>query len=76
NSWVKFVSMPVMLNGVSYIPPAAGINHSAWFTVGFVFQYLIQKWNFAWCSKFNYVTSAALDSGMWLLALLDLFLLT
>lgn len=63
NSWVRFVSTPVVLNGVSYIPPAAGINYSAWFAVGFVFQYLIRKWNFAWWSKFNYVTSAALDSG-------------
>lgn len=66
NSWVRFVSTPVVLNGVSYIPPAAGINYSAWFAVGFVFQYLIRKRNFAWWSKFNYVTSAALDSGMWL----------
>lgn len=63
NSWVRFVSTPVVLNGVSYIPPAAGINYSAWFAVGFVFQYLIRKRNFAWWSKFNYVTSAALDSG-------------
>ncbi|EIW80549.1 oligopeptide transporter [Coniophora puteana RWD-64-598 SS2] len=63
NSWVKFVSTPVILNGTSYIPPAAGINYSAWFAVGFVFQYLIRKRNFAWWSKFNYITSAALDSG-------------
>jgi len=63
NSWVKFVSTPVILNGVSYIPPAAGINYSAWFATGFVFQYLVRKRNFAWWSKFNYVTSAALDSG-------------
>lgn len=63
NSWVKFVSTPVILNGVSYIPPAGGINYSAWFATGFVFQYLVRKRNFAWWSKFNYVTSAALDSG-------------
>jgi OPT family small oligopeptide transporter len=63
NSWVKFVNTPVVLNGVSYIPPAGGINYSAWFATGFVFQYLVRKRNFAWWSKFNYVTSAALDSG-------------
>lgn len=63
NSWVKFVSTPVVLNGVSYIPPAGGINYSAWFATGFVFQYLVRKRNFPWWSKFNYVTSAALDSG-------------
>lgn len=63
NSWIKYVSTPVILNGVSSIPPATGINYSSWFAVGFVFQYLIRKRNFAWWSKFNYVASAALDSG-------------
>ncbi|KAH7883260.1 OPT oligopeptide transporter protein-domain-containing protein [Phlebopus sp. FC_14] len=75
NSWVKFVSTPVVLNGVSYIPPAAGINYSAWFATGFVFQYLVRKRNFAWWSKFNYVTSAALDSGTVLSALVIFFTL-
>ncbi|KIJ66008.1 hypothetical protein HYDPIDRAFT_110132 [Hydnomerulius pinastri MD-312] len=75
NSWVKFVSTPVVLNGVSYIPPAAGINYSAWFATGFVFQYLVRKRNFAWWSKFNYVTSAALDSGTVLSAIVIFFTL-
>ncbi|KAJ6521329.1 OPT oligopeptide transporter [Mycena capillaripes] len=52
NSWIKYISTPVILNGVSGIPPATGINYSAWFAK-----------RFAWWSKFNYVTSAALDSG-------------
>lgn len=62
-SWVKFISTPVLLNGVAAIPPATGINYSSWFAVGFIFQYVIRKRNFAWWSKFNYITSAALDSG-------------
>ncbi|KAJ3529217.1 hypothetical protein NMY22_g9089 [Coprinellus aureogranulatus] len=63
NSWVKWVSTPVVLNGVSWIPPATGINYSSWFMVGVVFQYVVRKRNFAWWSKFNYVLSSALDSG-------------
>jgi len=63
HSWIKWVSTPVILNGVSNIPPATGINYSSWFAVGFVFQYWIRKKNFAWWSKFNYVASSALDSG-------------
>jgi OPT family oligopeptide transporter len=63
HSWLKLISTPVLLNGITYIPPATGINYSAWFAVGFVFQYLIRKRNFAWWSKYNYATSAALDSG-------------
>ncbi|KAF5384567.1 hypothetical protein D9757_006480 [Collybiopsis confluens] len=79
-SWIRYVSTPVILNGVSAIPPATGkflfvlystwlirfqtgINFSSWFAVGFIFQYLIRKRNFAWWAKFNYVTSAALDCG-------------
>ncbi|KAJ7772001.1 OPT oligopeptide transporter protein-domain-containing protein [Mycena maculata] len=63
NSWIKYISTPVILNGVSGIPPATGINYSSWFAVGALFQYFIRKRNFAWWSKFNYVTSAAMDSG-------------
>ena len=60
---MRYVSTPVILNGVSSIPPATGINYSSWFAVGVVFQYIIRKRNFAWWSKFNYVLSSALDSG-------------
>jgi len=62
-SWVRWVSTPLILDGMSFIPPATGINCSSWILVGFMFQYLIRKRNFAWWSKFNYVTSAAMDSG-------------
>lgn len=62
-SWVQYVSTPIILTGVGYMPPATGINYSSWFAVGFVFQYYIRRRNFLWWSKFNYVTSAALDTG-------------
>ena len=64
DSWAKYVSTPVVLLGVSYIPPAVGINYSAWFAVGFVFQFVIRKRNFAWWCKYNYITGAALDCGL------------
>lgn len=63
SSWVRYVSIPVILTGVSKIPPSTGINYSAWFLVGFVFQFLVRRKNFAWWGKFNYVLSSALDSG-------------
>ena len=63
SSWVKFIITPILLNGVGYIPPATGINYSSWFLVGFIFQYVVRKRNFPWWSKFNYVTSAAMDTG-------------
>jgi len=72
DSWAKYVSTPVILLGISYIPPATGINYSSWFAVGFVFQFIIRKRNFAWWSKYNYVTAAALDCGT-VLSLLTIF---
>ncbi|KAI0795128.1 OPT oligopeptide transporter [Abortiporus biennis] len=63
NNWNRWISTPVALNAVTYIPPATGINYSSWFLTGFIFQYWIRSRHFAWWSKFNYVTSAAMDSG-------------
>lgn len=62
-SWIRYISWPVIFAGVSYIPPASGINYSSWFAVGFVFQFLVRKYNFRWWSKYNFVLAAALDSG-------------
>ncbi|KZW02663.1 OPT-domain-containing protein [Exidia glandulosa HHB12029] len=71
-SRLKYVSIPVVVNGVSQIPPATGINYSSWFIVAFIFQFLVRRRRFAWWSKFNYVLSAALDSGS-VIAILFIF---
>ena len=65
--WTSHISTPVILNGVSYIPPATGINYSSWFLIGFIFQYWIRKRvggrGYVWWVKYAYVLSSALDSG-------------
>ncbi|KAJ4477681.1 small oligopeptide transporter, partial [Lentinula edodes] len=63
NSFFKYVN-PVIFNGTQLLPPATGINYVPWAIVGFIFQYLIRKRNFPWWTKYNYVLSAALDSGL------------
>ncbi|KAI0027591.1 OPT oligopeptide transporter protein-domain-containing protein, partial [Vararia minispora EC-137] len=75
HSWIKYVSTPIVLNGVSFIPPSVGINFSSWFAVGFLFQYVVRKRHFAWWSKFNYITSAALDTGTVIALILIFFTL-
>ncbi|THG97839.1 hypothetical protein EW026_g4252 [Hermanssonia centrifuga] len=72
NDWNKYLSTPIMLNAITYVPPATGINYSSWISVAFVFQYWIRRKHLAWWAKFNYVTSAALDIGT-LLSLLFIF---
>jgi len=64
NSFFKYINMPVIFNGTGLIPPATAINFVPWAAVGFVFQYLIRRRHFAWWTKYNYILSAGLDSGV------------
>jgi len=63
-SWLRYVNFPVFFNGANSIPPASGINYSSWFAVGFVFQYIMRRRHFRWWLRYNYLLSAALDSGV------------
>ncbi|KAF8518157.1 OPT oligopeptide transporter [Hysterangium stoloniferum] len=47
-----------------YIPPATAVNYVPWAIVGFIFQYVIRRRHFSWWTKYNYILSAALDSGV------------
>ena len=64
NSFFKYVNFPVIFSGTGAIPPASAVNYVPWALVGFIFQFVIRRRHFAWWSKYNYVLSAALDSGL------------
>jgi len=64
NSFLKYVNFPVIFNGTGLIPPATALNYVPWAGVGFIFQYVIRRRHFSWWTKYNYVLSAALDSGV------------
>ncbi|TFK38745.1 small oligopeptide transporter [Crucibulum laeve] len=64
NSFLKYVNFSIIFNGTGLIPPATAINYVPWAAVGFTFQYLIRRRHFSWWTKYNYVLSAALDSGL------------
>ncbi|KAB5593002.1 OPT oligopeptide transporter [Ceratobasidium theobromae] len=64
HSWFKYVNVPVVFTGTGNLPPASGINYSSWVMVGFIFQYWIRRRHFGWWSRYNYILSAALDSGV------------
>ena len=38
NTRLKYINVPVFLNGPTFIPPATGINYSSWFVTGFIFR--------------------------------------
>ncbi|KAH9911843.1 OPT oligopeptide transporter [Fomitopsis serialis] len=64
NSFVKYVNFPVIFSGTGAIPPATAINYVPWAIVGFIFNYIIRRRHFSWWTKYNYVLSAGLDSGV------------
>ena len=68
-------SFPVIFSGTGYIPPASAVNYVPWAIVGFIFQYVIRRRHFSWWTKYNYVLSAALDSGVAIAAVLIFFIL-
>lgn len=57
-------SFPVIFSGTGLIPPASAVNYVPWAIVGFLFNFVIRRRHFSWWTKYNYVLSAALDSGV------------
>ncbi|KAK7443795.1 hypothetical protein VKT23_015576 [Stygiomarasmius scandens] len=64
NSFIRYVNFPVIFSGTGLIPPASAVNYVPWALVGFIFQYVLRRRHFSWWTKYNYVLSAALDSGV------------
>jgi OPT family oligopeptide transporter len=64
DSFWKYVHTPVILGGTAVMPPAQPVMYPTWFIVGFIFQFYLYRYRHAWWAKFNYVFSAAMDSGI------------
>ncbi|KZT36342.1 small oligopeptide transporter [Sistotremastrum suecicum HHB10207 ss-3] len=75
NSVAKYINLPVIFSGTGLIPPATAVNYVPWGIVGFIFQYWIRRRHFGWWTKYNYVLSAALDSGVAVSAIIIFFCL-
>lgn len=71
-SVARFLHAPVMLGSMAWLPPATPLNFSTWAIVGFLFNFWIRRrWN-GWWRTYNYITAAAIDSGL-ILCLLTVF---
>ncbi|KAH9840538.1 OPT oligopeptide transporter protein-domain-containing protein [Rhodofomes roseus] len=75
NSIFKYVNFPVIFNGSQWIPPASALNYVPWTIVGFIFNYVIRRRHFSWWTKYNYILSAAMDSGVAIAVLIIYFTL-
>jgi len=72
---IRYVNWPIIFSGTGYIPPASALNYVPWAITGFIFQYVIRRRHFSWWTKYNYVLSAALDSGVAISIILVFFCL-
>jgi len=60
----RLLHAPVMLGAMGWIPPATPLSFSTWAISGLIFnKYIRDKWH-GWWSTYNYLTAAAIDSGL------------
>ncbi|KAK7534816.1 small oligopeptide transporter, OPT family [Phyllosticta citribraziliensis] len=64
NKLLRCIHWPLFFAGTGNLPPATGINYSTAFVVSYIFNKYIKGRFPHWWAKYNYVLSAALDSGV------------
>ncbi|KAL1966252.1 hypothetical protein VTN77DRAFT_4605 [Rasamsonia byssochlamydoides] len=61
---VRLLNAPVMLGAMSWLPRATPLSFAVWVIVGLIFNYWIRRRWPGWWHEYNYLTAAALDSGL------------
>ncbi|CAO3563908.1 unnamed protein product [Mortierella alpina] len=72
-TWLKYVHWPVLLAATSNMPPALPFMYTNGLFVGFIFSFVLRRYRYKWWSRYNYLTSAALDTGLVLSGLVIFF---
>lgn len=74
-SVLRYINTPIIFGGTAYIPPATPLTYATWGFTGFIFNKVIKDRHRAWWTEYNFITSAALDSGTIICVLLIFFAL-
>ncbi|KAF2831755.1 small oligopeptide transporter-like protein [Ophiobolus disseminans] len=72
-SMIRKISMPIMFACMAYVPPYSPMNMLSWVAVGYIFNKFIRDKYRGWWMQYNYITSAALDIGLALCAIVLFF---
>jgi OPT family oligopeptide transporter len=63
-SFWKNVSVPLLLGGLNYIPPATGMNYGSWAIVGLFFGVFMRRRHNRWWRRYNFILSSSLESSV------------
>ncbi|KAG0240841.1 hypothetical protein BGW41_006596 [Actinomortierella wolfii] len=74
--WLQLVHWPVLLAATSNMPPALPYFYTNGLFWGFIFAFLLRRYRYNWWARYNYLTSAALDTGVAIAGLVIFFCLT
>ncbi|KFH66296.1 hypothetical protein MVEG_08395 [Podila verticillata NRRL 6337] len=74
-TWLKLVHWPVLLAATSNIPPYLPYMYTNGLVAGFIFMFWLRRYRFSWWTRYNYLTSAAMDSGLAISSLVIYFAL-
>ncbi|CAL5183265.1 unnamed protein product [Lathyrus oleraceus] len=75
-SWIPLINLPVLLGATGMMPPATPLNYNAWIFFGTVFNFFVFRYRKKWWQRYNYVLSAALDTGVAFMTVLLYFSLS
>lgn len=70
---IRYLMAPLIFGSVGQIPPATPLNYLSYCAVGWVFCFYLRRKYFGWWREYNYITSAGLDSGLAVAAIIIFF---
>jgi OPT family small oligopeptide transporter len=73
NSFWQYGHVPIILSATAVMPPATPVMYNSWIILGFIFQFYLFRYRNIWWSKYNYILSAGMDTGVALCGLLLFF---
>jgi len=73
NSFWQYGHVPIILSATAVMPPATPVMYQSWIILGFIFQFVLFRYRNKWWSKYNYILSAGMDTGVAMCGLLLFF---
>ncbi|KAG6542581.1 hypothetical protein Mapa_016052 [Marchantia paleacea] len=68
--WITYINAPLIVRGAFPMPPSSVVSNTTWLAIALVFSVYIFSYKKRWWQRYNYVLSAALDSGTVMMAIL------